>query len=492
MKLAHTHWRLHKYSALAEKERKEQALHREMSQKRRGPGVPRADEVPFGIRALERGVEVEGVWVSRGNTPEPSIRNESRASSIWDFMPKRASVNDVEKQEHVQQEQERMLAPKTGHGSLDSTISVARPASSSSLPSVSADNFSKSPATPNGTSKPILTKPARSKHPPPSFAKYSGNPSLHRQSSAVRAFEGIEAVYRASTYLNPDSRHGASSSESYTQSSSGDSSSDSGPISSAAPRLLTQKPQARPRHHSADFELLNRHRKSQAAETGQLTPKTRKPTSSVDLSGCTGNGISNDPGYFGGKPDAKTTSKPPSPRENPSPPKVDALPAAVRRSSIPDVTPFAQFVQTAPAMPHPASLPFAVVEAEKRSDIALPQRSVRSPPVPLTAPMQAAVNMKGSTEQAAAGAVRPSFEKERRGSQVLRGHGTGFEILQPGSLPAMAPAVSPPPEKYHAVPPVSLQQYARSRSRSSSRGSRGRKLQKKRRTLSVDLQCTRE
>jgi hypothetical protein len=91
------------------------------------------------------------------------------------------------------------------------------------------------------------------------------------------------------------------------------------------------------------------------------------------------------------------------------------------------------------------------------------------------------------TEQAAAGAVRPSFEKERRGSQVIRGHGTGFEILQPGSLPAITPAISPPPEKYHAVPPVSLQKYARSRSRSSSRGSTGRKLQKKKRPLSVDL-----
>jgi hypothetical protein len=463
-----------------------------MSQKRRGLGVPPADEVPFGIRALERGVEVEGVWVSRGNTPEPSIRNESRASSIWDFMPKKAAAVDIEKQEHVQQEQDKTITSKDGHGSLDSTASVARPTSSSSRPSVSTDNLSKTPTARDGTSKSNLTKPARSKHPPPSFAKYSGNPSLHRQSSAVWTFEGIEAVYRASTYPNPDTRHGGSSSESYTQSSSGDSSSESGPISSAAPRLLTQKPQARPRHHSVDFELLNSHRKSQAAETGQLTPKTRKPTRSRDLSGDAGNGIasssSRDLGYFGLKPDAKAASTPLSRRDNQSPPKVDALPAAVRRSSIPDVTPFAQFVQTAPAMPRPASLPFAAVAVEKRAETALPKHSESSPPVSSTAPIPPAANKNGSTEQAAAGAVRPSFEKERRGSQVLRGHGSGFEILQPGSLPAMTPAVSPPSEKYHAAPPVSLQKYARSRSRSSSRGSRSRKLQKKKkRTLSADL-----
>lgn len=254
---------------------------------------------------------------------------------------------------------------------------------------------------------------------------------------------------------------------------------------------MTQKTQARPRHHSVDLELLNSHRQSQAAETGQLTPKNRKPTSSVDLSGYTGNGIASSSSkgldYFSLKPSARTTSTPPSPRDNPSPPKVDALPAAIRRSSIPDVTPFAQFVQTAPAMPRPASLPFAVVELEKRSEAIFSQSSVPSPPVTSTTSTPIAGMKSSPTEQAAAGAVHLSFEKERRGSQVLRGHGTGFEILQPGSLPAMTPAMSPLPERYHVVPPVSLQKYARSRSRSSSRGSTGRKLQKKKRPLSVDL-----
>lgn len=462
-----------------------------MSQKRRGPGVPRADEVPFGIRALERGVEVEGVWISRGNTPEPSICNESRASSIWDFMPKKAAVHDVEKQEHQQRDQETLLAPKHGRPASDSTISTTRPASSSVGRPVSAESLSRTPATREGTSKPTLPKPVRSKHPPPSFAKYSGNPSLYRQSSSVRTFEGIEAVYRASTYLNPDIRHGGSSSESYTQSSSGSNSSDSGPISAAAPRLLNQKRQGRPRHHSVDFELLNSHRKSQAAETGQLTPKTRKPTSSMEFQGYASGGIasssSKDLGYFGIKHTVKPSVTPPSSADRPSPPKVDALPAAVRRSSIPDVTPFAQFVQTAPAMPRPASIQLPVVVVESRSEGALPVALIQSPPsgsITSAPPTQTKAN---KTEQAAAGAVRPSFEKERRPSQVIRGYGTGFEILKPGSLPAVTPAVSPSPEKQHAVPPVSLQKYTRSRSRSSSRGGTGRKLQKKKRAMSLDF-----
>jgi hypothetical protein len=490
VKLAHTHWRLHKYSAVAEKERKEQAIHREMSQKRRGPGVPRADEVPFGIRALERGVEVEGVWVSRPNTPEPSIRNESRASSIWDFMPKRATVNDIERQAPEHKEQKNLPAPRRGRTVSDPSIDMKKPSSSSFDRPVSAENLSRNPAARDGNPKLVLTRPVRSKHPPPSFAKYSGNPSLHRQSATVRTFEGIEAVYRASTYLNPDASHGGNSSESYTQSSSGNSSNDSGPISAAAPRLLNQKQQSRPRHHSVDFELLNSHRQSQAAETGQLTPKTRKPTSSMDFQRYVGHGTasasSRDLGYFGIKPSTKAPLTPPSSTGSSSPPKIDTLPATVRRSSMPDVTPFMQFVQTAPATPSQTGRKLSVIEVKKEPAV---QSGILTPPSreKLITSASPARTKAGTPDQTTAGAVRPSFEKERRPSQVIRGHGSGFEILKPGSLPAMTPAVSPPPEKQYAVPPVSLKNYGRSRSRSSSRGSTGRKLQKKKRASSIDF-----
>jgi hypothetical protein len=466
-----------------------------MSQKRRGPGVPRADEVPFGIRALERGVEVEGVWVSRGNTPEPSIRNESRASSIRDFLPKKAALQDVEKHEHEQREQEELLTPKNGRRISDSMIGVTRPTSLPLDRPVSAEHLSKDQATADANTKPTLARPVRSKHPPPSVTKYSGNPSLRRQPSSVRTFEGIEAVYRASTYLNPDTHHGGSSGGSYTQSSSGSNSSDSGPISAAAPRLLNQKRQTRPRHRPVDFELLNSHRKSQAAETGQLTPKTRKPTSSMDFQGFGSDGLasssSKDLGYFRLKPNAKASSTPPSSTDRPSPPKVDTLPVAVRRASIPGVTPFAQFVQTAPAMPRPASLQSPILEAKRSSEAALPNVLEQPPPSEIVTSAPCTQTKADTTEQAAAGAIRPSFEKERRSSQVIRGHGTGFEILKPGSLPVVTPVLSPPPERQHAIPPVSLQKYgrSRSRSRSSSRERTSRELQKKekKRTLSLDF-----
>jgi hypothetical protein len=491
-KLAHTHWQLRKYSVADEKERKEQALHREMSQKRRGSGVPRADEALFGIRALERGVEVEGVWVSRGNTPEPSIRNGSSGSSIWDFMPKKTVELDVEKQA---QEGEQPRTTHRGRAISDSAIGAARPGDLTFNRDRSAVSLTSGPANRDSVPKASLAKPAKSQHPPPSFAKYSGNPSLHRQTSAVQTFEGIEAVHRASTYPDPEARHGGNSSESYTQSNSGSSSSGSGPISSAAPALLSQKPRARPRHHSADFELLNSHRQSQAAETGQLTPRTRKLTNSMDVQGYASDGItssgSDDLGYSATK--SKAASTPSPPKGDPSPPKVAALPAAVRRSSIPDVTPFAQFVQTAPTPPLPASSHSLGSEEEKISEVPRPAVQVLTTPHSsiLVSPTKEPSSSK--PEQTVAGAVRHSFEKERRGSQVIRGHGTGFEILKPGSLPAApVPPASPPSEKQNGLPPVSLQNHGRMRSRSRSRprsgslGGGGRKLQKKKRQSSLD------
>ncbi|CAG9971348.1 unnamed protein product [Clonostachys byssicola] len=32
----------------------------------------RADDIPFGVRAIQRGIEVEGIWISQANTPDLS------------------------------------------------------------------------------------------------------------------------------------------------------------------------------------------------------------------------------------------------------------------------------------------------------------------------------------------------------------------------------------------------------------------------------------
>ena len=65
----YNHWRLRKYTAIAATK---VALRQEMQHSasvRRG----RAGDIPFGVRALESGVEVDGVWISGTNTPASSM-----------------------------------------------------------------------------------------------------------------------------------------------------------------------------------------------------------------------------------------------------------------------------------------------------------------------------------------------------------------------------------------------------------------------------------
>ena len=39
---------------------------------RRGRAKSRTNDIPFGVRAIESGIEVEGVWISRSNSPAPT------------------------------------------------------------------------------------------------------------------------------------------------------------------------------------------------------------------------------------------------------------------------------------------------------------------------------------------------------------------------------------------------------------------------------------
>lgn len=479
-KLAYTHWTLRKYAVVAEKERQEQAQHREMLQKSSTPTSERGEEIPFGVRAIERGIEVEGVYISRPNTPDSAKRNGPHRSSSLGFLPNAGPVPDLERQISSSRlsQPDRMIS--------NSTVRPTRPTSSAFEQAVSVERLSSSRNSRESLTTLPLEKPTNSRHPPPSFAKYSGNPSLYPWSSCANTLEGIEAIHRASTSLRSDTHFDDGSGDSYTQSSSG--SSDSGPIASAAPNLLNQAAQTQPtprvRHYLVDFEMLNNRRMSQAAETGQLTPCVKKPPKIAELPGSFPVGYSlkndGDAGYFAIKTAQSTQSSPGSSNENsPTSPRLDALPAALRRSSMPEgVTPFAQFVQTASSSSRPASL----------KSLSSPERSRPMSEVPsVYASAPSSPTKPGTAQQPINRPMLRSSEKERPPSQVIRGEGSGFEILKPGSLHPVMP-VEQLDEKQRAVPPVSLHNYGRSGSRSSSTG---RKLQKKRRP-SVDSHTSSE
>ena len=70
-------WRLRKYTAITEARR----MHL-LEVGRSGNMVQlKGEEVPFGIRAIESGIEVEGVWVSRQATPIKSSLLAGRSST---------------------------------------------------------------------------------------------------------------------------------------------------------------------------------------------------------------------------------------------------------------------------------------------------------------------------------------------------------------------------------------------------------------------------
>lgn len=77
LKLLYNHWRLRKYTTIAATTAAQpQDMQQTTRPRRRGdPGVP------FGVRALESGIEVDGVWHSRSNTPAPSLPDSPMSSA---------------------------------------------------------------------------------------------------------------------------------------------------------------------------------------------------------------------------------------------------------------------------------------------------------------------------------------------------------------------------------------------------------------------------
>ncbi|KAJ2987505.1 hypothetical protein NUW58_g4466 [Xylaria curta] len=68
--------RLLKKHALLDEEKRV----RQMELRKSGLPVGRRADIPFGVRAIQSGIEVEGIWISRPATPM-EVRNSSKASS---------------------------------------------------------------------------------------------------------------------------------------------------------------------------------------------------------------------------------------------------------------------------------------------------------------------------------------------------------------------------------------------------------------------------
>lgn len=110
IKLTYNKWRLRKYTAVAETKA---AVRREMqhtaSVKR---GRSQRQGIPFGIRALESGIEVDGVWISGANTPSSMPGSPNIAA----MKPKPARRDHSPEASSSTSEMSRIEIPQPVHG----------------------------------------------------------------------------------------------------------------------------------------------------------------------------------------------------------------------------------------------------------------------------------------------------------------------------------------------------------------------------------------
>ena len=179
LKLWYVHWRVRKYAAiekLADRVHvmREKSIIRSLSTK--GKRTPRrqgssrykpqdmtSSDVPFGVKALESGVEVEGVWDSRPNSRRSSMANI--------HLPRHSSVIDlgrIEAQLPSESFRGSLVASTTASQQFDKAVSAEH------LPHAS-------------TSQEIPpTNPSRSRYPPHSYMRYDGAQG-HKRTNTLAA-----------------------------------------------------------------------------------------------------------------------------------------------------------------------------------------------------------------------------------------------------------------------------------------------------------------
>ncbi|KAL9580802.1 MAG: hypothetical protein Q9212_004281 [Teloschistes hypoglaucus] len=277
IKLAHTHWKLRKYTALAKTKaaQKEEGIQRQPSAVRRKKN---GNDVPFGIRAIESGIEVDGVWISRSNTPANStpgspslLANKDPAVQHPAPADRSSTVSDMS----------RLEIPQPAHGgrprqnpSRSSNASYTR----SSGGNPGGNPFERSRSSEASSSRPNSTytdfvprgrptyQPRRA-----SGLRYSNSPAVDN-ADALAHLEGRTL----SSLTGSKSSNGSAEYEHSDQRISDDSwSGSSGENGQQGHHQRVPGQGVNSRYNRSDLDSLASHRKSHAAETGQLIPRVR-------------------------------------------------------------------------------------------------------------------------------------------------------------------------------------------------------------------------
>ncbi|UPX10703.1 uncharacterized protein EKO05_0001345 [Ascochyta rabiei] len=373
------------------------------------------DDIPFGVRAIESGIEVDGVWISRSNTPVGS----SRASIISENRLPRSFNNSALELPH--------MSYASSRGSSAAPSSFDRAVSAERLPT----NDSRSASPPDHV---------YNNRPDPSSARYSQS-NLARNSTTMPNLEQARS--------GPPSPHNAQSGESSGSSkkSSRRTSDESDYMAISQDVRAYETAHIRPASGASpidprtDLDLLQSHRMSHVAETGQLTPRVRKPGSSGEWASVADNQVATHNGvsYF-------MPQKTPSP---PLPPLVDPKEEAAGYASSHalDSQPQYQYQyqdQTSHGVPLQESYAPNAPYYPDTYQVRGPQHQPSYDEVPYE--------------------VQTMQNNQRPESQVLRSVNSGFQVLKPGTF------ATPSPEEVEMT------------DRSERRQSTGKKLQKKRRS----------
>ncbi|ORY09066.1 hypothetical protein BCR34DRAFT_589548 [Clohesyomyces aquaticus] len=271
-KLKYDHWRIRKYTKV---EKGKQVQTPEMLESQRLEPQLSKDEIPFGIRAIESGIEVDGVWISRGNTPIGSVANSVVTSSA-------SSVSEGKVLRHSNHP--GLEHPRAQYA--DSSRGSSRAPSSAFDRAVSAERLPDSRGTSPGPANPY----ARGASSVASSSRYS-NPNLLRNSTTLQALEGAELPTSSARNDHSNVQSSASNSDKSNSGNSSRRTSDESDYMGAAPPARPYEaayinPSSRhaslvaPVDPRLDLGLLQSHRLSHVAETGQLTPRVRRPGNS--------------------------------------------------------------------------------------------------------------------------------------------------------------------------------------------------------------------
>ncbi|MCJ1400178.1 hypothetical protein MMC11_003382 [Xylographa trunciseda] len=280
VKLIHKHFELRKHTAIAAKQREEQQM-----QQTSTVLVAGAPDIPFGVRAIEHGVEVEGVWISRSNTPVSSNQGSPVSSPLGDTSPTQSEPHAQNMTTIPNLVMPQPMYPYLGRPGSSST-SPSRSPNRQYEKSMSADRFSSQGSVSPDTIK-IRIRPSYQPRQSSHLRFSSGDifdsvmvpdeETQQQEGSAMSSYADTD-TYTMSTEQRKTQRTSRTSLDSgsnlhyYTPQRRGHMHTSSSVYSSSIfQSTVDQAPYTR--HSIGDLDSLASHRRIHAAEIGQILPR---------------------------------------------------------------------------------------------------------------------------------------------------------------------------------------------------------------------------